>query len=76
MKLVLELDENQIHHLKSCLFAGEMEAWDYRHDLMQLGKDDKVEIWTRILTRRKELCNIINSAIEEQDCMGSFGEDG
>ena len=76
MKLVLDLDENQLHHLQSCLYAGRMEAWDYMDDYIKLDREGKAKIWERILYNRRALGDLITSAIEEQGCIGSFGEEG
>lgn len=74
MKLTLELTEQQIHHLESCLFAGKMEAWKNAIDFTREGTEDKAEIWNRIKQGREEVEKLIEAAIDEQ--LGSFGEEG
>lgn len=76
MRLVLELTEMQLHHLESCLLAGRIQALDYAREHIRLREEDRAATWEKILDGRRELALIVSSAIEAQDCMGSFGDKG
>ena len=76
MKLILELDQSQIHHLRSCLWAGKIEAYSLTKGYMAAQKTDEMKKWDLIWKRRRNLADLINTAIEEQYIIVNFEDEG
>ena len=67
---------SQIHHLRSCLWAGKIEAYSLTKGYMAAQKTDEMKKWDLIWKRRRNLADLINTAIEEQYIIVNFEDEG
>jgi hypothetical protein len=65
MKIVLELSSDQLFELQGALYLAQVDAHTFIREYQKLDKQEFVEVWDRILSKRKDLAQIIEGAVDE-----------